>query len=877
MGRQVRKTTAAVLMFFSMLSLLLTYPLPLHLASAVEDRQDALLNVWITAWDGHQLLSDPVHLFDANIFHPYAHTLAYSELLLGNGLLSLPITAASGNPVLGYNVALVLSFVLTGWGTYLLVLALTRCRAAGIVAGIVLAFSSYRMTNLAQAQLLTTQWMPFALLSLIQLLRLPRLRHVVTFTLFFALQALSSFYYGILLAMATVGLVILWLGWWLVSRTARRSWQEVDHGAARGAAMSVLLHLLLTAACCALLVLPFALPYFRVQRELGFERTLVDSEPFSASLRQYSMVPPRSTIHGWWLPSDETPREGGYAVDALFPGLTAVVLGLLGVIRGRGRVRWAFVLMLLAAWILSLGPRLYLAPGQPSGLDVALPYAWLYAIVPGFKALRAPVRFDALVTLALSVLGGYGLASVGRSCWTGQRRGCESLRMSPMSDRQQAWAGERIANQGDPTSKSRWPRALWVRVLCLRVGGVGVWLLPIGTVAVAVLESWVWPAANAELVPVGDNVPLVTRWLADQPPGPVLELPMAFTAGGPQLEYQYLSTYHWQPTPDGYSGFIPPKHGQIVYEMERFPSERSVSLLQALGIRHVVLHTDRYPPGRLRDMEEDLVGIDALVLVQTYGTDRVYRLQPRSFTPSALTVRPYFPRRTVSGAPYTAYVLVLNSEGRSYAIKPTELIRPTVVWDTEEGQQVDIGTADVPLVTSPGGAAVIPVSLVAPEVKGTYHLALGEQGGPIGAWSLESWVEVGDQADTAFPVPAQLVAWTLPSAAQTGHSLDVHLTWKALGKLDAYYSVFVKLLDSKGGTVASWDGQPDDGQGPTLLWVPGESIDDSVVLAVPDDLPTGRYTVEVGMYRAEDLARCLLLDGEGYPVASVTLGTVRVE
>ena len=62
--------------------------------------------------------------------------------------------------------------------------------------------------------------------------------------------------------------------------------------------------------------------------------------------------------------------------------------------------------------ILSFGPRLYLAPGNPAGLDVALPYAWLYALVPGFKALRAPVRFDALVSLCLAVLAGYGLAAI---------------------------------------------------------------------------------------------------------------------------------------------------------------------------------------------------------------------------------------------------------------------------------------------------------------------------------------------------------------------------------------------------------------------------------------------------------------------------------
>jgi len=75
-------------------------------------------------------------------------------------------------------------------------------------------------------------------------------------------------------------------------------------------------------------------------------------------------------------------------------------------------------------------------------------------------------------------------------------------------------------------------------------------------VSLVILESLVWPGAHAEQVPVGDQVPPVYRWLAEQQPGPVLELPMAFTEGGPQLDYQYLSTYHWQPTPDGYSGFI---------------------------------------------------------------------------------------------------------------------------------------------------------------------------------------------------------------------------------------------------------------------------------------------------------------------------------
>jgi hypothetical protein len=834
------------LLLFVVLSLALTYPLPLHLGNAVEDRQDALLNVWITAWDGHQLLDDPLHLFDANIFYPYPRTLAYSELLLGNALLALPVTAVSGNPVLGYNAALLLSFILSGLGTFLLVRRLTGSAGAGLVAGAIFCFSSYRMTNLAQAQLLTTQWLPFALLALHQLMCQRRPRHVLTFVLFFCLQVLSSFYYGILLALAVVAFV----AWHLIADERGTGGQDSGAPVQQPWGLlkdrSLLGSLVAAAVGCTLILLPFALPYFQVQAELGFERSLADNEPFSASLRQYVMVPTGSVLHGLWLPSDDTPIAGGYPVDALFPGLTALILGAWGLIRGKGRTRWFFLLLLLASGLLSLGPRLYLAPGQAADFDAALPYAWLYAVVPGFKALRAPVRFDALLTLALAALAGYGVTA----CLPVAR-----------------------GNQRQRNGRSSASRAA----------------IPALAVGLVVLESLVWPAANAELVPVGEQVPPVYRWLAEgakskggpgQEREPILELPMAFSPGGPQLEYQYYSTTHWLTTPDGYSGFVPPKHGQIVYEMQRFPSERSVSLLQAMGVGHVIVHTGRYPPERASEMMENLANDNGLALVKSFETDHVYRVEPRSLRPDELSVRGYLPPLARAGGPYTAYLIVTNRGSRSYAIPPTQVLKPTADWGGD-GSATALPEADLPLVTSPdGGVMVVPLELVAPTEPGTWNLVIHQQDsrleGPVGAWQLEGEVEVGGQGDSSFPVPARLEAWDVPPGVAPGDSLSVHLTWRALGKIDAYYSVYVKLLDSQGGPITGWDGQPRNGEAPTLLWVPGERIDDVVTLTVPAGLLPGEYTVEAGMYRADDLARCLTLNGEGTPVDRVLLGPVQV-
>ena len=153
-------------------------------------------------------------------------------------------------------------------------------------------------------------------------------------------------------------------------------------------------------------------------------------------------------------------------------------------------------------------------------------------------------------------------------------------------------------------------------------------------------------------------------------------------------------------------------------------------------------------------------------------------------------------------------------------------------------------TADLPLVTSPeGGAAVIPLLMTAPAAPGSYEVTIREQDGPLGSWSSAGEVAVGAGGDSAFPVPIRLEAWEVPEAAQAGDSLPVALRWRALGKIDAYYSVYVKLLDAEGNAVASWDGQPRDGAAPTLLWVPGETVEDRVTLGIPAGAAPGDYKI----------------------------------
>ena len=128
------------LLFFGVLTFWLLGPVLANANRSLEQWGDALLQTWTLDWDIYAFRHDPLNLFNANAFYPYNNSLAFSESLVGQALLVAPLVWLTDNPVLGFNVLLLLSFVLSGWGVYLLMYELTRKPVAGLVAGVIFAF-----------------------------------------------------------------------------------------------------------------------------------------------------------------------------------------------------------------------------------------------------------------------------------------------------------------------------------------------------------------------------------------------------------------------------------------------------------------------------------------------------------------------------------------------------------------------------------------------------------------------------------------------------------------------------------------------------------------------------------------------------------------
>jgi hypothetical protein len=374
------RPAAIILSVFFAAAILQTWPLatnPAHLSR--NDSPDTMLNEWAIAWVAHELPRSPLHLFEANIFYPEPHALAFSEPLIVQGVLAAPFLWAGASPTLAYNLVLIAGFALTGWTMCLVVARWTDDWLAGVAAGLMLAFNAHTLTRMPHLQAQHAEFLPLALLALDELLRRPRWRTAVLLAVWFVAQALASVYLLIFKAIAlAVGLLARPEDW------------------ANARIRLVAPKLAMAAGIGAVALAPLLLPYWQL-KSAGITRVIDEAQFFAATWRDYVTTQMR------WHP-----MVGGGS--ALFPGIVPAALVMVAVASGaafrdaRARMCAAFGIV---GVVLSFGPAV--APG----------YEFFFNTVPLLQAIRTSSRFGYLGLVAIAVLGGYGLHTVRR--WLGNR------------------------------------------------------------------------------------------------------------------------------------------------------------------------------------------------------------------------------------------------------------------------------------------------------------------------------------------------------------------------------------------------------------------------------------------------------------------------
>ena len=626
--------------------------------------------MWILAWGAEHiphLLTGAMswsQYWDANIFHPSPLALAFSEHLFGQSLQILPIYWLTGNIILCYNLLFVSTFALSAFGTYLLVRDLTGDRRAAFIAGLVFGFLPYRIASVPHLQVLSSQWMPFALWGLNRFVtriadpgsRIPAYRALVLGTGALVLQNWSCGYY--LLYFAPFAPLFAIHRMW-----ALRQLGDVRLWAGLGGAAGVTL----------MLTLPFLLPYTQAQQLFGFARPFAEVVQFSAnvwsyvtasesvrlfgsSLRYYTrpegetflgIVPwllalvamialwsatgsdattPAQTPPWWrraviWLLAIAVVAQLLALVSAvIFGGFNIDVFGLSIRARTPERLMWQFAAVALALLVASPRARSAAARSSRSPLmffAVATLLAMWLSLGPLPKAGDSPV----------SGFGLYGVLYEYVPGFNGVRVPARYAMLAGLFLAVMAGYGVAVITRRAGTLV---PASLAVVGLAILVEGAAIPIDLNRTWAQneAMPPARVYPASALGHSTVGDGVPPVYARVAALPAGSAItEFPFGDAAW--EIRYVYYAASHWKPITNGYSGSFPPEYSARVARLRNVTAHPDASW-QALvdsGTTHVVLHPAAFArPADAAAVEAWLAARGARLLETFDDNDALYAI-----------------------------------------------------------------------------------------------------------------------------------------------------------------------------------------------------------------------------------------------------------
>jgi hypothetical protein len=361
------------------------WPLPLYIGRDVaRDLGDPLPQAWQVAWDGHALLHQPFHFFQANVFWPLKDSLAFSDALVGYAPAGL-FGSGPHAAIVRYDLLFLFAYALAFFGAYLLARELGAGRVGAFVAGAAFAYAPWRLEQDGHLHVLSSGGIPLALFLLVRGYRKGSGRLVLAGWLVAAWQVSLGFSLGLQFAylLLAVGVGALAFGW-------RPPRPTLVASVAGGLAFVLVAFLL-------------ARPYLEVGRDHPeSKRTDATVAAFSGWPRMYLAPPGANTV--WSGATVEQRRRLKFVPEqTLFPGLAVVALALLCLARGvySRRLRWWLAGgVLVCAW---------LALGFHEG-SFPWPYELVYHHLPGWQSSRTPSRLNTLTSLGLALLAAGGAA-----------------------------------------------------------------------------------------------------------------------------------------------------------------------------------------------------------------------------------------------------------------------------------------------------------------------------------------------------------------------------------------------------------------------------------------------------------------------------------
>jgi hypothetical protein len=420
------RSTLAVLAGFSILTVIMTWPVIRYFGNAIPgDGFDGWQNYWNLWWVKQALLVEQTNpFFTTYLDAPSGVSLLFHTLNIFNGLWTLPIQLNWGLAV-AYNSVVILSFVLAGFGGYLLALdTLTRVypngvalRPAAFIAGLIFTMSPFHMAHLlGHMQVFSMIWPPFYVLWLLRTLtpqKRPGIpsrqwRNAAMCILFLVLATLVDWYHTLYLLFFTA-LVLVWVLWQNRNAVGERH-QRLDLNPFFGPIIVVATIVL----GFGLLLSPLLVPMVqeastRPDLDTGLDQNITLSADLVAFLLPSELHP----VWGTWAKQIADNFTSTTSERLIFAGFTPLILTLIALVGGWRRSAVKFWVLIVGVFvILAIGPYLHVNGKIVTigSWQLPMPYLLLYYTVPFINLTRSLSRYDLMVMLGIGVLSAIGLA-----------------------------------------------------------------------------------------------------------------------------------------------------------------------------------------------------------------------------------------------------------------------------------------------------------------------------------------------------------------------------------------------------------------------------------------------------------------------------------
>lgn len=366
----------------------------LDFSASLIDWRDYALMVWTITQNAHKILSlNFVNFFTANTFYPNTNTLFFSDLLLPQTILSLPLFIINKNPVLIFNFVFIITFILNYVSSYLLFNKIFKNNLISFLASLFLIFSPFFYLELGHFQMMSYWPGLFCLYFIFKSEEKNKIKNLIFAGIFISLQFLASVYLSIFFIFAVF---IFYFTKFIFQKNISKIIKS------------------LTIIFITFIILGggFIYGYTYTKNQYSFKRDPNEYIFYSAHFSDYlftnqinSIIHKSPLINKW--NSFNKNVSGGHAT---FPGFTLAILSLLSLLKiykEKGLIkikielneqRFFFLSLVLIGFIFSLGPRLNF---NGNYVHIPLPYWILMKTVPFLESIRALCRWSFLFYLGI--------------------------------------------------------------------------------------------------------------------------------------------------------------------------------------------------------------------------------------------------------------------------------------------------------------------------------------------------------------------------------------------------------------------------------------------------------------------------------------------